>query len=102
VIKEKGAVLSSGTFPAIIEVNQHQAVIEESTEVIVALNEVFQSRKSLFTMTLPGKEPQSFPDAVAGHVWRFERDGRKYRMTLLEVSYIKQRAKLEVRSDPDA
>jgi hypothetical protein len=93
---------SSGKFSATIDVNKHQAVIESTTEVIVALHAVSQTRKALLTITLPGKEPQEFPDSVAGSIWRFERSGTRYRMTLLEVNYIKDRARLEVRYDPDA
>lgn len=89
------------TFPVLIEVNKNQAFVEELTAVTVALNEVFESRNASFTITFPGKEPQQFPDVVAGHIWRFERDGKNYRMTLLQASRIKSRAKLEVRLDPD-
>ena len=99
---EIDAAPSSDTFPATIEINLHQAVVEKSTEVVIALHYVSQSRQALLTITLPGKEPQQFPDSVAGNIWRFERSGKRYRMTLLEVSYIKDRAKLEVRLDPDA
>ena len=85
----------------IIEVKKNQAVVEESTEVVIALQEVSDSRKGLFTVTLPGKDPQQFPNRTVGDIWRFGRNGKKYRLSLLELSYITNIAKLELRLDPD-
>jgi hypothetical protein len=101
-IAETGVVDFPSEFPTLIEVKKNQAIVEKATEVIVALHEVSPSRKALLTLTLPGKEPQKFADKVVGDVWRFERDGKKYRMTLMEVSYITSHAKLDLRYDPDA
>lgn len=93
---------SSLANPTTITVNKNQAVVEDSSQVIVALNEVFETRNAAFTITFPGKEPQQFPDVAVGNVWRFERGVKKFRMVLLEASFIKKRAILEVRLDPDA
>jgi hypothetical protein len=105
-VSERPAEIAAGptlsTFPLIIEVKKNEAIVEGATKVVVALRDVSSARKALFTITLPGKDPQSFADRSVGDVWRFERDGKKYRMTLLEVSYITSRAKLELRPDPDA
>lgn len=85
--------------PVFIEVNKNQAFVEESTGVTIVLHDVPESRNASLTITLPGGEPQQFPDAVVGHVWKFEGDGVTYRMTLLEVSHIKGRAKLRIGQD---
>jgi pyrimidine deaminase RibD-like protein len=82
-----------------IELNKHQAFVEQSTDVVVALHHVSQARKAELTITFPGKERETFSSAVAGDIWKFESNGRKYRMILLEVSFIKDRAKLEIRRD---
>jgi hypothetical protein len=87
-------------FPAFIEVNKNQAVVEESTGITVTLHDVPESRNASLTITLPGKDPQRYPETVVGHVWKFDRGSKSYRMTLLEVSHIKGRAKLRI--DPNA
>ena len=93
---------SSDASSIAIEVNKHQAFVEESTDVVVALHDVSQERRAALTITFPGKEKETFSSAVAGDIWRFESNGRKYRMILLEASYIKDRARLEIRRDPAA
>ena len=88
-------------FPIRIEVNKHEAIIEDVTEVVVALNDVSIERTASFTIKLPNQESQQFSSVPAGYMWKFERRGVKYQMTLLAPSYIKQQAKLEIRPDSD-
>ena len=45
------------TFPVFLEVNKHQAVVEQLTQVMVALHDVTLSRKASFTIKLPKAEP---------------------------------------------
>lgn len=101
-VKNQNDELTSGAISIPIHVNQHQAIVEPSTDVVVALHHVSLERKALLTINLPGKETQTFPSAVAGDIWKFESKGRKYRLILLEVSYIKDYVNLEIRDDPTA
>ena len=94
--------LTSGGISIPIHVNKHQAIVEASTDVVVALHDVSLERKALLTINLPGKETQTFSSAVAGDIWRFESNGRKFRLILLEVSYIKDYVNLAIRDDPDS
>jgi len=101
-VENQNDKLTSAAISIPIQVNKHQAIVEASTDVVVALHHVSLERKALLTINLPGKETQTFSNAVAGDIWGFESNGRKYRLILLEVSYIKDRAKLEIRGDPTA
>lgn len=96
--QSRHGALTSITF----EVNMHQAVVEKSTDVVVALHKVSQEREASLTITFPGKEREKFPSAVAGDIWKFESDGRRYRLILLQVSYIKDKVTLEIRPDRDS
>ena len=96
------ARLPSGVTSITIEVNKHQAIVEKSTEVVVALHKVSQEREASLTITLPGKESERFPSAVVGDIWKFESNGKKCRLILVQVSYIKDRATLEIRPDRDS
>lgn len=78
-------------------VRKGMTIIDEHTGIVAAIPEMYVGSKGTLSISVPGREMETFRDVVSGFTREYEIKGQRYQFILVTLDYISDRYSVLIR-----